>query len=445
MTGTITTGTITTGRITTGMTTPVDASPGSTGPAPPATGRKPTLLQVLVIGGSAIAPLNLLLVRSFTAYDALIALAMVILVAQRRVQMPPRGYVVAAFAFILAALLSAFRATYILEALTQTLQYAFVFFVLMPVVLSVVRSRRAVLVSILMLCVGTLGAVLHSYLTQQTQGAGRVLVFYSDNPNRLGYPTAYLLPMLFVLWLSTRRMRLELRLLATAAGLGGAYLAVWALGASASRSSVVGTLVALVVFVVVRPGMSPARVLARAGGLAAALALFGLLISSTGHLPHTLEDRIERSVSSDAQDQGKLVGDREHLANAGIRAFVDSPFLGTGLDNFRYVTVDYDQDATPQLPHNLWLQLLAQVGVFGALAVASMLLLWLRDVVRAYRQATSSIDRNLLWALTAALSGVLTILMFAPEMLDRHYWLLVSLGLAVVAGVRRHRTEEILS
>jgi hypothetical protein len=30
-------------------------------------------------------------------------------------------------------------------------------------------------------------------------------------------------------------------------------------------------------------------------------------------------------------------------------------------------------------------------------------------------------------------------------MLDRHYWLLVSLGLAVVAGVRRHRTEEILS
>jgi hypothetical protein len=85
------------------------------------------------------------------------------------------------------------------------------------------------------------------------------------------------------------------------------------------------------------------------------------------------------------------------------------------------------------------------VGVFGALAVASMLLLWLRDVVRAYRQATSSIDRNLLWALTAALSGELTIMMFAPEMLDRHYWLLVSLGLAVVAGVRRHRTEEILS
>ena len=33
--------------------------------------------------------------------------------------------------------------------------------------------------------------------------------------------------------------------------------------------------------------------------------------------------------------------------------------------------------------------------------------------------------------------GVLTIFMFAPEMLDRHYWLFIALGLAVAAGVRR--------
>jgi hypothetical protein len=36
----------------------------------------------------------------------------------------------------------------------------------------------------------------------------------------------------------------------------------------------------------------------------------------------------------------------------------------------------------------------------------------------------------------AAVSGVLTIFMFAPEMLDRHYWLFVALGLAAATGVR---------
>ena len=41
-------------------------------------------------------------------------------------------------------------------------------------------------------------------------------------------------------------------------------------------------------------------------------------------------------------------------------------------------------------------------------------------MVRAYRRADLA-DRDLLWALVAAMCGVLTIFMFAPEMLDRHY------------------------
>jgi hypothetical protein len=36
----------------------------------------------------------------------------------------------------------------------------------------------------------------------------------------------------------------------------------------------------------------------------------------------------------------------------------------------------------------------------------------------------------------SAMVGVLAILFFAPEMLDRHYWLIFALGLAVVNGLR---------
>jgi O-antigen ligase len=330
-------------------------------------------------------------------------------------------------------MLSAFRATYAVEALTQIMQYAFIFFVQLPVVLSVVRTRRTAILCVGLVCAGTLAAILLAYLTNQTQGAGRVLVFYSENPNRLGYPAAYLVPLLLMLWRATRSLAPALRTASKLLCLGSGYLAVWAIAASASRSSALGTVAALIVFVVCRPGTPPVRRLLLATSLAAAVGAVAGVLYLTGSLPTTREDRVERSFS--AEDQGTLVGDREHLANAAVIAFVQSPYLGSGLDNFRYVTTDYDLEATPQLPHNEWLQLLVQVGVFGTIAFAALLLLWFRDMLSAYRLAAPA-DRELLWALAAAMTGVLTIFMFAPEMLDRHYWLFVAVGLAAATGAR---------
>jgi hypothetical protein len=390
----------------------------------------------LVVGGAAIAPLNLFLVRNLTLYDVLVAMAFIVLVRDRTLRMPPPAYLTAAYVFLLAAALSSFRATYTSEALTQLLQYAFIFFVQIPVVLSVVRTRRAALISLALVCAGTLGAMLHAYLTQDTQGAGRVLIFFSENPNRLGYPAAYLLPLLLVLWRASRSLAPAGRTAVTLLCLGSGYLSLWAIAASASRSSTLGTLVALVVFVVLRPGASPTRMAVRAALLAAAVITVGSVLAATGRLPTTLEERVERTfTASDPGDQVALLGDRKHLANAAVHAFVEFPYLGTGLDNFRHVASNYDLEATPQLPHNLWLQLLAQVGVFGAIAFGLILLLWFRDMLLAHRQGTPP-DRYILWGLVSLMCGVLTILMFAPQMLDRQYWLFIALGLAVADGVR---------
>lgn len=401
---------------------------------PPRTGRG-ALSDWLVVGGCVLAPLNLLLVLSLTAYDVLLALALVDLVVSRRLRMPHRRYLVASYVFLLVAVLSAFRATYSVEALTQTLQYAFIFFVQVPVVVSVVRTRRHAVACVALLCLGTLLAILHSFLFRPTQDAGRVVVFYSENPNRLGYPAAYLLPLLLALWYLSRDRRLGTRIwVATGCAIGG-YLAVWAVFASGSRSSLLGTVVALVVFVVVRPGHGIAGMLGRATALVAVIGTLGWALTSTGQLPGTLQERVDRSVGAgvDREDQAHLVGDREQLFDAGVHAFVDSPFIGTGLDNFRYVTTDYNLFATPQLPHNLWLQLLVQVGLIGAVAFAVYLLAWWRDVVACFRRIGPA-DQALLWAVAASLAGILTIFMFTPEMLDRHYWLIVALGLAVVRG-----------
>lgn len=402
--------------------------------APPRTSRA-TFGDWLVIGGCLVAPLNLLIVFSLTVYDVLIGLALVDLVMSRRLRMPAQRYLVAAYVFLLVAVLSAFRATYSVEALTQTLQYAFIFFIQVPVVVSVVHTRRRAVVCIALLCVGTLLAILHSYLFRPVQDAGRVIVFYSDNPNRLGYPAAYLVPLLLALWYLSRNRRLGTQICVAAGCAVGGYLAVWAVFASGSRSSLLGTVAALGLFVVARPGHGIAGMLRRAIVLVAIVGALGWALISTGQLPGTLQERVDRTIGAraDREDQAHLVGDREHLVDAGVRAFVDSPFLGTGLDNFRYVTTDYNLFATPQLPHNLWLQLLVQVGVIGTVAFAIYLLAWWRDVVACFRRVGPA-DRHLLWAVAASFAGILTIFMFAPEMLDRHYWLIVALGLAVVHG-----------
>jgi hypothetical protein len=389
------------------------------------------VIAVLVVGGALLAPLNLLIVRSLTVYDLLIGLAFLMLAHRRALRMPARHYQLVCYVFVVAALLSAFRATYASEALTQILQYLFVFFVQVPTVVSVVRTRRLALWSVALLCVGTLAAILHAYITHPTQGAGRVLVFYSDNPNRLGYPVVYLLPMLFVLWHASRR-----RGLVAVPVLGSAYLCIWALFASGSRSSVLGSVVSVLVFFVARPRLRLRTMLVRVLVLAAVVGVVGVGLATAGALPTTLEDRVNRSLDSDPEDQHGLVGDREALVVAGLRASVASPWIGSGLDNFRYVTTDYYLGATPQLPHNLWLQLMVQVGAIGTLALGLYLLFWASDLVRGYRHAGPR-DRHLLWSLFASMSGILTIFLFAPEMLDRHYWLIFALGLAVVEGSLR--------
>ena len=391
-----------------------------------------TVPMVLVVGGALVAPLNLLIVRSFSVYDALIGLALLFLVLDNRLRWPSPAYLGLAYLFLLTTLVSTFRATYAAEALTQSLQYAFVFFIQIPVVLSVVTTRRRAVTSILLLCLGSLGAIAWSYLTRPTQGAGRVLVFYSENPNRLGYPAAYLIPLLLALWAVTRYARMAVRVLtAVAVGLG-LYLSVWAVSASGSRSSLLGAAVALLVFIVLRPGLGFARAAGRFVLLCAASGALGTALVVSGQLPSTLGERIERSLdTTDTSAQTHLVADRENLTEAGLVAFMESPLVGTGLDNFRYVAPRYDEDATPQLPHNLWLQLLVQVGAVGTAAFALYLLLWASQVGLAARRS-HPLAAAPLWGLMSALAGVLTIFMFSPELLDRHYWLIVALGLALV-------------
>ena len=397
--------------------------------APPAEPRSEPLdlVDVAFLAGAVIAPMELHIFGSFTVYDMLVAGLWFLLAAgPRRLRPLPTAFVGPALVFLVAALVSSFRATYPVEALTQLAQFAFIFFVQIPVALTVVRTRRIVRWSVALFVVGSLAAVVVSILTGHATGADRALLFNSDNPNPLGYPGAYILP--FALWLALERWRSGRRLTALLAGGLMIALVAWSLAASASRGATVAALVSLPLFLVLRRArrLGPGTV-ARLVATVAIVVAAGFALYSTSYFPSVLKDRIARTLANESS----LIEDRERLAVAGMRAFRASPFVGTGLDNFRYVAARYHASATPQAPHNMWIQFLAQVGIVGTIAFAVVVGRWYLIVLRAWGGSSDRSRHELLAAFLAAVTAILTIYLTTPIMVDRHYWLLVALGLAL--------------
>ena len=396
------------------------------------------LVEQLFLISAFLAPLSLFVTRSLTAYDVMVAvIAFLIIAGPRRLLMLPRGFTIAAYVFLLAALVSAFRATQPIEALLQTAQFAFIWFIQLPVILTVARSRRVVRSSLGLFITGSLLTMALAMGSQTVQGAGRVLVFYTDNPNRLGYPTAYLLP--FVAYFLGEWWRSGRRLLALAVGIPSGYLMLWSLAASASRGATAGVIAAIAVYFLLRPRSGVGVTLLRLLLTCVFTGLTMVFLTRSGLFPFRLEERITRTF--DSAERASLVQDRLRLSRAGWEAFQDSPFVGTGLDNFRYVSALWADGSTLQVPHNLWIQFLAQVGIIGTLAFLVFIGKWFLELLRLNRHTLDASSHRFSWAFLASITSILTIFMTIPILNDRHYWLLLGLGLAIAETRNRDHID----
>jgi O-antigen ligase len=90
----------------------------------------------------------------------------------------------------------------------------------------------------------------------------------------------------------------------------------------------------------------------------------------------------------------------------------------------------------PKVAHNVYLQVLAELGAVGLVLFLGLIAFVLRSVLRAARRFGALGDRSmevLTRALLIALCGLLASAFFSSAIYSKQLWLLLALGLAIGA------------
>jgi O-antigen ligase len=211
-------------------------------------------------------------------------------------------------------------------------------------------------------------------------------------------------------------------------------LLVLGVAATQSRGGLIAAIVCVLAALVVAKGRRAKVGLAILGVLT--VAAFGLAITPGA---------LERVTRTDNGGNG-----RTELWTIAWRMTTDHPVGGVGLNHFRLESMDYVREPgnlefvdviveSPHIVHNAYLQLLAETGVIGLALFLLVALLSVAASVRALRLARE-IGRGDLAALAegivVAQVGMLAASFFLSIGNDFRLWLLLGLGLGLLAAVR---------
>ena len=147
---------------------------------------------------------------------------------------------------------------------------------------------------------------------------------------------------------------------------------------------------------------------------------------------------------------------REDLWEIGMRMVDDQPLTGVGAGNFPVSSIHYllepgavmqDQYIVdrPQQVHNIYLQLLAELGVVGLalfLAIAATCLVCALRAARAFERLGDIQSGLLARGLLVALVGFLTVEAFITILYGKQLWVMLATGPALLAMARQRRLER---
>jgi O-antigen ligase len=322
-------------------------------------------------------------------------------------------------------------------AVTSVMRYA-LNALLLPIAFTAIRNRRDAVRIFAAIVVGAAIAAVSAIVSPpppESAISGRAAGTVGD-PNELA---AALLVGLAIAtaFLVNRHIKRPLRALSGIA----AVLCLAGILISLSRGGLIGGACALLIAIVVG-GRWRGRVLALCGALAVlAVGYFALLAS----LPAK-----ERVLDVSA---GGGTG-RLDLWTVALRMIQAHPFGGIGSGQFPISSVHYLLRpgliqsgafilSTPKVAHNTYLNVLAELGVFGGSLFIAMIAFSVGCAIVAIRRLTRAKDECmeiLARGFVVALGGYLATLMFLSESTEKLFWILMAIGpalLAVATAVER--------
>ena len=143
---------------------------------------------------------------------------------------------------------------------------------------------------------------------------------------------------------------------------------------------------------------------------------------------------------------------RSDIWKVGLRMVRANPVLGVGSGNYTVVERDYlltepgaiqrgDLIVTTPLPaHNIYLHIVAEMGIIGLVLFVSILWLSIRSAVKAVGIFRANGQRSLEIlgrALVVALAGILAADFFVSDQYSKQLWVMLALGPALLAIARR--------
>jgi O-antigen ligase len=315
-------------------------------------------------------------------------------------------------------------------AVTSVMRYA-LDALLLPIAFTAIRNRRDAIRILAAIVVGAGIAAVSAIVAPpppESAISGRAAGTVGD-PNELA---AALLVGLAIAtaFLVNRHIRSPLRALSGIA----AVLCLAGILISLSRGGLIGTACALLIAIVVG-GRWRGRVLALCGTLAVlAVGYFALLAS----LPAK-----ERVLDVSA---GGGTG-RLDLWTVALRMIAAHPLNGIGSGQFPISSVHYllrpglIQNgafilSTPKVAHNTYLNVLAELGVFGGSLFIAMIVFSVGCAVVAIRRLTRAKDESmeiLARGFVVGLGGYLATLLFLSESTEKLFWILIAIGPALLA------------
>jgi O-antigen ligase len=309
-----------------------------------------------------------------------------------------------------------------------------------PLLVVLVRTRREVLVTVLVFCAGSGVYLLRSFQewlngkidvtmgVHRMMGAGRA---YAD-PNSFAATVVYAMPL--VIWAGIHTRSALLRVCAVAYGLLGAFCVVQA----HSRSGLVLLSLTFVWTLFALPGRRSRAMLLATATLLGAFVVSGLSENAVERFTGIFSTQ---TYQEDESTRGRIEGYR-----VAFRIARDNPALGIGPGNwsaYRVKRVDGD----PLLPHNLIGQVLASFGVLGTIAffgyvAAAAILLF--GIVRGRRGSPDPWDRAVA-SLAGSMAFVLALLLvagLAAHNVGREAWAWAP-ALALAAATARREDESV--